>query len=454
MRRIHPLLVLLLVLPSAASAVSLSIPTIPAAAGDTVPVQVTLATAGLKITIVRNMIEFDQLTPVREIDGTPDCSVQMPIEEGRVDFRCTVRCRNDADCSQRFPEDDPRQETCISLQAFMGSTEAFSDGVLYTCNFIVDTQAPTRSYPLRIVAPIVNSDPDTPAEGIDGAIDVTGPTPTITETGTPTATPTPTPVRPTNTPTKTRTPGPLVEVRVVAGGPVRPGSVAGVAIELEEEMSRVADLRFDLTLDGDVFDLATVPQGCGPDPRLTSQSFQVTPLVEVGTFRFVIADTQAPIELVGNGPVVRCGLQTREDAASGTTELTLHRILAADVDGGLLLNVVGSSGELVIDPEAPLPTRTGTPTETPTETATPTVTDTPTETPTPTQTPTMTPIPCAGDCNDDRTVAINELIQAVNMALGTAPPSACPAIDGSGNQVVTVDELVAGVDSALNGCPP
>jgi YVTN family beta-propeller protein len=59
---------------------------------------------------------------------------------------------------------------------------------------------------------------------------------------------------------------------------------------------------------------------------------------------------------------------------------------------------------------------------------------------------------CAGDCNGDGTVGINELIIGVNIALGTQPASACTAVDVDGNGMVTINELVRAVSSALNGC--
>ena len=46
--------------------------------------------------------------------------------------------------------------------------------------------------------------------------------------------------------------------------------------------------------------------------------------------------------------------------------------------------------------------------------------------------PTPAPLSCAGDCNGDGSVAINELILGVNIALGTSPLSACAAIDADG----------------------
>lgn len=60
---------------------------------------------------------------------------------------------------------------------------------------------------------------------------------------------------------------------------------------------------------------------------------------------------------------------------------------------------------------------------------------------------------CPGDCNGDGVVAINELITAVNIALGLAPLSACPAADPDGSGTVTVDDLIKAVNSALEGCP-
>ena len=71
-----------------------------------------------------------------------------------------------------------------------------------------------------------------------------------------------------------------------------------------------------------------------------------------------------------------------------------------------------------------------------------------------TPTPTPTPGPCVGDCNGDHQVTVNELIQMVNIALGTADVSTCRAGDANGDGEITVNEIVAGVNNALNGCTP
>ena len=60
--------------------------------------------------------------------------------------------------------------------------------------------------------------------------------------------------------------------------------------------------------------------------------------------------------------------------------------------------------------------------------------------------------PCVGDCNSNHTVAINELVVGVNIALGLAQPSTCVAFEDQ-NQMVTISQLVKGVNNALNGCP-
>ncbi|MGD9763801.1 MAG: hypothetical protein AB7V27_08825 [Candidatus Binatia bacterium] len=61
---------------------------------------------------------------------------------------------------------------------------------------------------------------------------------------------------------------------------------------------------------------------------------------------------------------------------------------------------------------------------------------------------------CAGDCDADGTVAINELVGGVAIALGSAAVNSCSAFDTDGSGAVTVAELVAAVAAALTGCSP
>jgi hypothetical protein len=62
---------------------------------------------------------------------------------------------------------------------------------------------------------------------------------------------------------------------------------------------------------------------------------------------------------------------------------------------------------------------------------------------------------CPCDCNDDGIVVINELIAAVNVALGAAPVSQCPAVPDCVAEPVcpVIASLVQCINAALSGCP-
>jgi matrixin len=74
--------------------------------------------------------------------------------------------------------------------------------------------------------------------------------------------------------------------------------------------------------------------------------------------------------------------------------------------------------------------------------------------PTHTPLPTATPVPgaCAGDCNGNGVVSIDEILKGVNIALSAQPVSLCPSFDANHSGTVTVDELLKAVHAALNGC--
>ena len=83
---------------------------------------------------------------------------------------------------------------------------------------------------------------------------------------------------------------------------------------------------------------------------------------------------------------------------------------------------------------------------------TPVPTDTPPVVDTPTPTATPPAAACAGDCDADGTVAVNEIVTGVTIALGSAPADTCNALDSDGDGQVAINELIAAVQSALNGC--
>jgi DNA-binding beta-propeller fold protein YncE len=67
--------------------------------------------------------------------------------------------------------------------------------------------------------------------------------------------------------------------------------------------------------------------------------------------------------------------------------------------------------------------------------------------------PASTPVPeCAGDCSGDQQVSVDELVVAINIALGDASIESCHAADVSRDGILTVDEIIGAVDRALRGC--
>ena len=59
---------------------------------------------------------------------------------------------------------------------------------------------------------------------------------------------------------------------------------------------------------------------------------------------------------------------------------------------------------------------------------------------------------CAGDCDGNGSVAVNELITGVNIALARAAVATCASLDGDADGRVAINELIAAVNNALRGC--
>lgn len=59
---------------------------------------------------------------------------------------------------------------------------------------------------------------------------------------------------------------------------------------------------------------------------------------------------------------------------------------------------------------------------------------------------------CAGDCNEDGAVTIDELIAGIGIALGNGSASNCTAADVNRDGEITIDELLAGINRGLTGC--
>ena len=176
-----------------------------------------------------------------------------------------------------------------------------------------------------------------------------------------------------------------------------------------------------------------------------------------------------PLKQIPDGSLLfTCNLTIAAATPPGEYPLTASRVRMGDQMASTIAGAFGLNGTIIV---LPLPTATPTPmpTDTPTSTPTPSATDTPTPTPTltptdtatviPTETatftavPTSTPIPCAGDCDGNREVTVDELLKCVNIALQNVDVLACPACDVDRDGAVTVNEIIAGVNNALGHCP-
>lgn len=62
------------------------------------------------------------------------------------------------------------------------------------------------------------------------------------------------------------------------------------------------------------------------------------------------------------------------------------------------------------------------------------------------------PTGCAGDCNDDGSVTVNELVLGVNIALDATPVGECTALDRDSSGAVEINELITATRSLLEGC--
>jgi hypothetical protein len=60
---------------------------------------------------------------------------------------------------------------------------------------------------------------------------------------------------------------------------------------------------------------------------------------------------------------------------------------------------------------------------------------------------------CAGDCDGDGEVSVDQVLILVNIALDSTPVSSCTAGDGNGDGEITIDEIIAALGHALTACP-
>ncbi len=220
-----------------------------------------------------------------------------------------------------------------------------------------------------------------------------------------------------------------------------PGTRVTFSGSLAAGGSDVAAVQGDITFDPLAVPIAGAAVGnpfCGLNPGLSEHWQGVFSLPLAGCSDGTCNILRAIVLPLQQGPILAlpqvtqlftCDIDIAPDAMLDTYPLSLSRVRFGDPEG---LNIDGAGVGGSVDVVAAA---------------------TPTPSPSPSPTATPTPRPCAGDCNGDRDVPINELIAIVNIALGNLPLSSCGAGDVSGNGEITIDEILQAVNVALAGCP-
>ena len=199
----------------------------------------------------------------------------------------------------------------------------------------------------------------------------------------------------------------------------------------------------DTTSDHDYCDWSWAPFVYGPETIAVAADGQAVYVGGAGT----AVEYRAPFTLTGMKASRVGGVKFPHNFGGNPSGYVMHEWsgagpIALAPNGDLLVvqegseNLAGIYG--VINPEYTYTPTPGGPTFT--------------RTPTQTVPPTSTPKPCAGDCNNDGTVTVDEILTMVNIALGNTSVTTCEAGDPNHDGQITVDEILTAVNNALNGC--
>lgn len=240
----------------------------------------------------------------------------------------------------------------------------------------------------------------------------------------------------TPSPTPTRSPTARIPILEVASVTALPGDRVDVAVRLYTAELPITAVQAEIVFDPVNASIAPAPDGI-PDCRANAslqKSFlaQYRPepcsgdeCTRVAAFLFF---ELPPLTVIPDGSVLwTCTVAVGRDTPAGAYTLTLQDVLVVDDEGDPVAGVRLSHGAVVVSAPTPTPTST------------------------PSPTPSPTPL-CAGDCNGDGIVTIDELVTLVAIALDVRRPADCLAGDRDGNNTITIEEIVAAVARALVGC--
>jgi len=288
---------------------------------------------------------------------------------------------------------------CSSVRVFVlsfANLETIVDGPLYSCRVAVPASAADGDYPLTPV--------ELGASGLGGAM--------IAVSGT------------AGEVSVVREPSARIVVGMAAG---TAGATSAFSVSLDlltDPPAEIAAAQIDVG-----FDVATaVPAGNGGAPACSvnaaidkaDSSFAFLPTgcapgVDCSGVRAVIRSLSNATPIGDGSELFACSLDLSPNATPGSYPLPASNASATASAGEALPVLTGDGAVEVFAPPPPPP-------------------------------------PCVGDCDGDGAVTINELLVGVNIVLGTAPLSSCPALESTDGSV-TISELIKAVGAALGGCP-
>jgi YVTN family beta-propeller protein len=260
---------------------------------------------------------------------------------------------------------------------------------------------------------------------LNGCTDPEGVTPKPTRT--PTHTPLPTSTEtPTRTPTHTRTPTPtrtptvpaLLAVESAAGVP---GERVTFGVQLRTRGSHITAVQSDLSIEGGL-PVATRSDGgpaCSVNPEIDKSAsifaFQ-PPGCRAGTdctaVRALVLALDNLKPIADGATLYTCTVESPASAALGSYAVRLTHLSAAGPRGAAA-PITGADGVIVVGGRA-----------------------------------------CAGDCDRDASVTVNEVMQCTRICLAASTDlTPCPPCDADGSGTIEITEIIGAVNRVLNGCP-
>jgi hypothetical protein len=224
-----------------------------------------------------------------------------------------------------------------------------------------------------------------------------------------------------------------------------PGAIVQISMRITPRGARPVGVQVDLLYDPSVVTLVD-PQGCALRDGLTTHSARTASLSDpppglAGVRVVVLPKDLAAVPLPRiprPATLFTCGFRVASSAASGRFPIVATGLVATDPEGHRPQRLVARNGQVAV--------RGGRSGVTPALAAQATAGSA-------TGQPLAAATSCVGDCDASGSVTVDEVVRGVNIALGTATVSICPAADSDGDGQVLVNEIVKAVNNALTGCP-